>query len=169
MAEAVSKRLALDANLPLDLAEGFPVAHDFREVCVERNYSLWLPPTAVQELTFIAEVGSDPKKRRLAVKALSNLLAWKIQPFDLEPVQHGYAERFSRLLRDRCLLPETEVNDGMILAETSLKGLPMLVTSDAHILDIEPVQLSVAFADRGLVPVTPMHPKPILKTLRGKR
>jgi hypothetical protein len=128
---------------------------------------LWLPPTAVQELALLAENKTDLKKKELSLKALSNLLAWKIQPFDLEPVQHGYAERFSRLLRDRLLLPEREVNDGLILAETSLKGLPMLVTSDSHIMDIDPAQLSIAFADRGLHPVNPMHPRPFLNALRG--
>jgi len=48
-----SKRLALDANLPLDLAADFDFAHDFRQDFQARGYSLLLPPTAAEEIWLI--------------------------------------------------------------------------------------------------------------------
>ena len=38
------KPLALDSNLPLDLAADLDAAHTFREVFLERGYRLFVPP-----------------------------------------------------------------------------------------------------------------------------
>ena len=48
------KPLALDSNLPLDLAADLNAAHTFREVFLERGYRLYVPPTVVTELTLLA-------------------------------------------------------------------------------------------------------------------
>ena len=64
------------------------------------------------------------------------------------------------------LLPEDEFNDGLILAETSLAGIPMLVTSDKHLLDIDEDALRLAFNEADLLPVSPLHPKNLLRALR---
>jgi len=168
MAAGPSKRLACDTNFPLDLADGLEVAHDFREVCRERGYSLFIAPTSIQELVALSEEGSA-RQQALAVKALTSLLSWGITPFDLEPVQHGLAENFSRLLRTRHLLPFEEVNDGLILGEAALAGIPLLVTADSHLLDIEGSQLAIAFADSHLSAVAVLHPRQMLRVLSGKR
>ena len=69
------KRLALDTNIPLDLAAGEDFAHDFRETFQKRGYALLIPPTVVTELTLKAsEAGSE--KQRLALTALQSLLSW---------------------------------------------------------------------------------------------
>ena len=39
------------------------------------------------------------------------------------------------------MIPEEEFNDGMILAETSLRQVSLLVTSDKHLLDIDEDEL----------------------------
>jgi len=67
---------------------------------------------------------------------------------------------------DSRLLPETEVNDGKILAQTSLAAIPLLVTSDRHLLDIEEEALLLAFNEADLTPVHPVHPKGLLRALR---
>jgi predicted nucleic acid-binding protein len=169
MAVPQKKRLALDTNVVLDLALGAPFAHDFREVCLERGYSLWLPPTAVEELVHFAETEKS-SRGALAHSALTNLLAWKIQPFPLDDVDRFLARRFSRTLRDRGLLPDGEDNDGRLLGETAAGQIPMLVTSDSHLLDIDARQLQVAIADSDLSTfVAVAHPGRMLRALRGRR
>jgi predicted nucleic acid-binding protein len=168
MAAPVKKRLALDTNVIFDLAGDQAVAHDFRDVCLERGYSLWLPPTVVEELAYFSESRDVPRKR-LATNALNNLLSWKVRPIQLDDLDRYLAKRFSRLLRDRGLLPDDEDNDGRILGETATAGIAMLVTSDRHILDMDREQLEIAFADSDLSKaVAPIHPRLILAALRGR-
>jgi len=78
----------------------------------------------------------------------------------------GYRHTFRRAV-DRCsLIPETEQNDGKILAQTSLAKIPLLVTSDRHLLDVDEDALLLAFNEADLLPVHPSHPKRLLKALR---
>ena len=47
------------------------------------------------------------------------LPTWGVTPFNLKPIEHGYATEFSReLIRSR-FLPDGEYNDGLILGETA--------------------------------------------------
>jgi predicted nucleic acid-binding protein len=51
--EATSrKRLSLDTNVLFDLADRRDFAHDFREACQCRGYTLVISPTVVSELYF---------------------------------------------------------------------------------------------------------------------
>ena len=52
MASNQKKRLALDTNLPFDLAARLDFAHDFRVVFQAANYSLQAGPTVFRELGF---------------------------------------------------------------------------------------------------------------------
>ena len=63
---------------------------------------------------------------------------------------HGITEEFARRLIHRRLLPDGEFNDGVILAETALAGIPMLVTGDHHLLDIEAAALHVCLREADL-------------------
>jgi predicted nucleic acid-binding protein len=169
MAVPAKKRLALDTNIAFDLAGNLAVAHDFREVCLERGYSFYLPPTAVEELAYFS-TSNTGRESELATIALENLLSWKILPFQLEDVDRHLARRFSRLLRDRGLLPDEEGNDGRILGEVSAEGIPMLVTSDRHFLDMDAEQLRIAFTDSELpAVVAPVSPRLMLNALRGRQ
>ena len=67
------------------------------------------------------------------------------------------------------LLPDGEFNDGLILAETALAGIPALATSDADLLDIEEIPLRVQFEAADLLPVQICHPKFLLKAMTPKR
>ena len=98
MAVKQSKRLALDTNLAFDLVDGLEVALDFKDVCLERGFSLGLSPTSMYELVDLSELGT-PRQQSLAKTALVSLLSWGIELFDIKPVQHGYAKRFSKLIR----------------------------------------------------------------------
>jgi len=104
------------------------------------------------------------EKRALARKASKNLIGWGIQPFAVNSVGEFIAERFSECLREKGLLPYDEINDGIILAETSLGGISILVTRDRHLLDMDETGLSLAFNDADLAPVNPAHPKRLLRS-----
>src|SRR5205085_11760806 len=85
------KPLALDSNLPLDLAADPDAAHTFREIFLERGYRLFVPPTVVTELALLAEDESDTGKAALALRALQSLRGWDIEPYDLKSAEYGIA------------------------------------------------------------------------------
>jgi predicted nucleic acid-binding protein len=162
------KLLALDTNLLFDLAAEKDFAHTFREVYQERGYSLVVPPTAIQELAHCA-LEKQCAETPLALKALQQMRSWNLSPFDLKSVGHGITGQFSEKLLRAGMLPEGEFNDGLILAETALAGIPVLATSDADLLDIEETELRVQFEDADLSPVRICHPKLLLKAIAPKR
>jgi hypothetical protein len=165
MAGSPKGQLSLDTNLVLDLAKGQDFAHDFREEFQGRGYILRLPPTVLAELEYLILFGME-KKRRLAQVAAKKLESWFLTPFDLPDVHHAIAESFARQLRNLQLIPEDEFHDGLILAETSLAQIPILVTSDRHLLDIEENALLSATKAADLAAVRPVHPKGLLRALR---
>jgi hypothetical protein len=101
----------------------------------------------------------------LAGKALQQMRQWRLIPYDLKSVGHGITERFAQRLISAGLLPEGEINDGLILAETALAEIPVLTTSDSHLLDIEEAALRVQFEEASLTPVQVFHPKLLLRAL----
>ena len=164
-APGTRKRLALDSNILIDLAAEVDYAHTFREEFQHRGYSLWLPPTVAHELLYASETKCDPDAA-LARSALAQLLDWQIFPIGLSSLDVGIAEIFSRSLICSGLLPPEEFNDGLIVAETSLAAIPVLVSSDRHLLDIPEDKLLVRLNDADLPPVRIAHPKRLTKAIR---
>jgi predicted nucleic acid-binding protein len=164
-AQGTRKRFALDSNVLIDLAGEEDYAHTLREEFQQRGYSLWLPPTVAHELLHASETKSDPDAA-LARSALARLLEWQIFPIGLSSLDVGIADIFSRKLIHSDLLPPEEYNDGLILAETSLAAIPVLVSSDHHLLDIPEDRLLVTLNDADLPPVHVAHPKGLLKAIR---
>jgi predicted nucleic acid-binding protein len=160
------KPLALDTNILFDLAEELDSAHDFRETFQQAGYGLWIPPTVVQELAFESDAGDTLEDREIATKALQNISRWGIVPYDLVSVGHGLTDAFAERLLRKGLLPENEYHDGLILAETSLVRIPVLVTCDKHLLDIDDAILNVTFDECDLFHVRPCHPKLLLRAIR---
>jgi len=95
--------------------------------------------------------------------------SWRLSPYDLKSVGHGITEQFSRKLMRLGFLPEGEFNEGLILAETALAGIPVLVTSDSDLLDIDENSLRVRFGEADLPQVQIVHPKLLLKAFAPKR
>jgi predicted nucleic acid-binding protein len=165
MATSPKKALALDTNVLLDLAGKKDFAHDFKHEFLGRGYSLLIPPTVVAELAFFASFGSAPQQG-LADTALGKLRDWKCQPFTLSSTELVIAVQFAARLINASLIPETEQNDGKILAQSSLAKIPLLVTSDKHLVDVDENALLLAFNDADLLPVHSAHPKRLLKALQ---
>jgi len=165
MAASPKKSLALDTNLLLDLAGEKNFAHEFKEEFSSRGYALLVPPTAVAELAFFASL-KDAPQHEIANVALEKMSGWKCQPFTLSSTQLAIAIQFAARLMEYSLIPETEQNDGKILAQTSLAEIPLLVTSDKHLLNIDEDALLLAFNEADLSPAHPVHPKRLLRVLR---
>ena len=163
---AQKKQLSLDANFVFDLAREEDFAYDLLDAFQGKGYALVLPPTASHELHIIFTDGDSEAERELARTALTHLKQWGIRPFDLDSAAEAVCEQFVRGLLQKRLIPEDEFNDGLILAETSLEQIPLLVTSDKHLLDIEDDTLLLAFNEADLSPVHPVHPKRLLRALR---
>ena len=158
------KSLALDTNVLLDLADGSEVAHDFREIFIRKGYSLVAPPTAMFELA-LHHASEDARRKHLAGVALSKLDAWRVVPLSSSEVDAAIAERFAVRLIELGLLPEEEFSDGLILAEAALAGIPVVVSSDKHLLDIEPEELRAALDAADLGHVSVMHPHKMLRAV----
>jgi predicted nucleic acid-binding protein len=131
MTASPKKSLALDTNLLLDLAGNKDFAHEFKDEFSSRGYSLLVPPTVVAELAFFSSLKNAPQ-HAIANTALEKMRAWKCEPFILSSTQLAIAVRFAARLIESSLIPETEPNDGKILAQTSLAKIPLLVTADKH-------------------------------------
>ena len=152
-------RFALDTNVLIDLGEGKPFAQKFLASC--RNTGLAVPPTVVQELVFIASTGHPAQA--YALEALANMRRWNITPFDLIAVGHGITEVNAQKLMESGLLTDGEFNDGLIVIETALAGIPTLITSDKHLLLINPPQLVQKLNEFHLAPVSIYHPRDFVR------
>ena len=84
----------------------------------------------------------------------------------LQPVAKSIGRRFAESLIRAGHLPPSEVNDGIILAEAALEEIPVLVTRDKHLLDIEELDLLVCLQAADLAPVKPVHPRLLWKAIR---
>jgi len=98
-------------------------------------------PTVIQELRSISRDVDSPRQRQALVALESAVPRWGFQPVNFVPVGHGIVEVIADKIRDRGYLPQEERNDALILAEAALLGCSLLLTSDAHLLDVPPGSL----------------------------
>jgi hypothetical protein len=148
----------------LALAEGRDYAHDFRQRFQAAGYTLLARPTVFQELAY-AGLYETEVKRSNAQKAISQAANWGIVPFDFSSVEKAISERFAQRLFLQQLLPAEELNDAFILAEASIAQIPILVTSDKHLLDMDQDALLLLFDEADLAPVRAAHPRGLLRAI----
>lgn len=138
---AISSRpqlIAVDANVLFDLADGLDDVVDAVSVMRERlrDARFLIPPTVQHELANWALRG-DAQRRESARKAIRLSQSWRMVPANLIAVRHGIAERIAERVRERGLIPDEEINDSLLLAESALLGCSMLLTSDEHLRGID--------------------------------
>jgi len=159
------RKLSLDTNVLLEIADAADVALDFLEVFRARGYELLIAPRVVAELRWLERYGA-PSEKRLCSVVFSKMRDWSIKPFDLSEIARSIAVRFAESLILRALLPERELGDARILAETAVAGIAVLTTFDRHLLDIEEDALRLALEDADLTVVVVAHPKRLLRAIR---
>jgi len=139
-------QVAVDTNVLLNLSNGDEVVIDCFDTLRRRlaNLQVIILPTVILELTDIAESNEHPAKM-LARKALESIVGvWKFQPVNCVPVGHGIVEQIGNKIREKGLLPEAEIHDSFIISEAALYGVTLLISSDAHIKDINQPMLKLA-------------------------
>ncbi len=162
MAESQDKRCALDVNVLLDLAEGRDFALNFFGVVKEKYCPLYLCPTALIELELLARDASAERKKA-ALTSIASLHKWGISVFDLTSVGHGCTKEFADRLIRKGYLPEEEFNDGLIVGESGCFGLPILVTSDSHLLSISASALAAELRESDFAPTCVCSPRKIVQ------
>jgi predicted nucleic acid-binding protein len=155
----LSKQLALDTNVLLDLADKEPAVTRFHRIALEKKFSLVITFTVLKELGVASLDDKAPVRKALAHLALVKMHSWQITPIPKNGLFVDYAEDFSRMVRKMGLLPLNERNDGLILAEASLHGMNILITSDSHFFKFHQDDLALAFASsqlpRSVIPLRP--------------
>ena len=168
--KARSTLVAVDTNFLLDLAGDLASCHEAIAVMRARLPALavLVPPTTLDELGHA--VTKPAPAGTLAQRAVRSILQpWKFQPVDLEPVQHGIAERIAENIRTRGYLPHDEVNDAFILAEAALLGCALLVTSDRHLLEAPAGPLKLLFDSHDVAAPLIVSPRKIVRDFFPKR
>ena len=138
--------VAVDTNVPLDLAQGVGDVADALGVIRERiaGARLIAPPTVALELAWLSEFADEDDVRITAQTALRSLASkWGIQPVNLVPVGHGIVDAIAAKIRVQGLLPDEETHDALILAESAVLECSMLLTSDAHLRQIDHERLAL--------------------------
>jgi predicted nucleic acid-binding protein len=141
-----SRLIAVDTNVLLDWAAEDELVID-AITTIQRRLSdseLIITPTVIEELVLKAEAGETLVGRRLAKKALAAMVnPWGIRPLNFIPVRRGIVAEIARRLREQNLLPASEMNDSLIVAESALVGATILVSSDAHIKTLDYARLKL--------------------------
>ncbi len=152
------KRIALDANVLIDLAEENEIVLDCIQTIRQRilHHQLIAVSTVAEELMHQADQ-SEPRVRRAAIKALKSFAAWKIDTLR-SPVDRGITEQIALRLRRKGLIPDEEINDSLIVAECALAGVELLVTNDAHLKDLDHNQLKLVLEESDVSAIRVVSP-----------
>jgi len=130
------QRIAVDANVLFDLAAD--VDDVFEAVSIIRgrlhDAHFLIPPTVQHELAHWTSRG-DAGKRELARSAIQLSQSLRIVPASL--IAPKQVERIAEQIRECELIPEEEVNDSLVLAESAFLGCSILLTSDEHLRGID--------------------------------
>lgn len=164
MAATLAPRLklaAVDTNIVLHLAEDHAPSHNLILRLVQSGFTPIVTQTVIQELGVAAQEGSA-RLQPIAVRALTSLREWGIQPAALKPVGNGICDIAANVIASRCLLPEEERNDAFILIESAFHGASMLVTWDGHLLGADNDRLNDVLRSFDLPPVQVVNPQTIL-------
>jgi predicted nucleic acid-binding protein len=157
--------IALDTNVLLDLAgESDDVTEAMLVVRRRlRLAQLLMPPTVQEELAEEIIHADDFRNRERAQRAFELARQWNVHLHRMVDAQHRATRRMGQRLRDAALLPEEEVNDGRILAESALLGCALLLTSDEHLRGMDFERLTYELRLLGLAPPVIATPREIVR------
>jgi predicted nucleic acid-binding protein len=158
--------VAVDTNVLLDLADGKENVWEAVDTIRQRlsGVQFVVPPTVVQELTWIVEHGDTARECRLALTAAQKLVPeWQFVPLNLIPVGHGITDQIAGELRRKGLLPDEEVNDSLIVAESALAACKILLSSDTHVATIPADKLALILAEADVETVLISRPRDIAR------
>ena len=157
--------IALDTNVLLDLAGESEDVTDAMLVVRRRlrSVQLLMPPTVQEELAEEALHADDFTNRERAQGAFELAHRWNVHLHRMIDAQHRMARRIGQHLRRGGLLPEEEVNDGRIIAESALLGCALVLTSDEHLRGMDFERLTYELRGFGLAPPVIATPREIVR------
>ena len=138
--------VAVDTNVLLDLTNDDEPVIDALATIRRRlpACEFIVTPTVIEEVVLKAEGDDTPVGRRLARRVLASLVdPWGFRMLSFIPVRRGIVAEIASRLRRQGLIPESEMNDSLIVAEAALTGATLLVSSDAHIKDLDYTRLKL--------------------------
>ena len=141
-----SPLVALDTNVLLDRASNDELVLDALATIQRRlpSCEIIVTPTVIEEIVLKVEHSETPLDRRLARKVLSSMVGpWGFRAMSFIPVGRGIVSEIARRLRRQGLIPDSEMNDTLIVAEAALAGATLLVSSDSHIKDLDYARLKL--------------------------
>jgi rRNA-processing protein FCF1 len=131
--------IAVDTNVLIDWADEYEIVIDCFTT-IRRKYPnapIIVPPTVIVELADIATDGDSDAEKQLALTALGKMRPdWRLNPINCVPVGHGIVEETARKIRAAGLIPQDEIHDSFIIAESALANATLLLSSDGHMTDI---------------------------------
>ena len=155
-------RLAVDTNVLLDIADEVDEVLDAVNVIDDRlpDVERLVTPSVLDELAYLADFGQTQPVRQSARQAIQLLRGKdRFRPILELPFAPENAEELAHEFRRRGLLPDAEVHDSLILAETVLLDCHILLTSDEHLRSLDHQQLTWLLNQHGL-------PAPVIATPR---
>ena len=160
--------LSLDTNLFVDLGGQMEYALAFLEIVREHKAPLYVAPTVLRELAALAIRGDDAEKQA-ALQALRSLGRWAVTGLQPQPSHNELTRQIASRILELELLPRAEHNDSRIVAETSLAGIPYLVSNDNWVNGIDQPRLNRLLAAADFNPITVISPRRFLTLLRRRR
>ncbi len=142
--------VAVDTNILLRLADGEDATVDAWEVIKTRvrDAHFLVPPRVVAEILEQGRNATEAAVRASALRALREMRTkWELEPARLNSTQSGIALRAAERLHLAGLLPATERNDAVILAQAAVLNCILLVSHDSHLRGIERDRLKSLFDD----------------------
>jgi predicted nucleic acid-binding protein len=158
--------LAVDTNVLLDIADGVNDVLDAADVIAERlpEAEQLVTPSVLDELAYLADSGLTLQVRQSARRVIQLLRGKdRFRPILELPFAPENAEELAGEFRRRKLLPDEEVHDSLILAETVLLDCHILLTSDEHLRSLDHQQLTWLLNQRDLTAPVIATPREIVR------
>ena len=159
--------IAVDTNVLIDLADENEIVLDCFST-IRRKFPsapVIVPPTVIVELADIASDWNIKPEGKLALSALQNIRSkWAFHPMNCVPVGHGIVEETARKIRSAGLIPNEEIHDSYIIAESALANATLLLSSDAHMKDINQAALGDVLSGCDVGKLLIFSPAKIVKT-----
>ena len=159
-------RLAVDTNVLLDIAAGVNDVLDAADVIADRlpETEQLVTPSVLDELAYLSDSGLTAQVRQSARQAIQLLRGKdRFRPILELPFAPENAEKLAVEFLRRKLLPDEEVHDSLILAETVLLDCHILLTSDEHLRSLDHQQLTWLLNQRDLTAPVIATPREIVR------
>jgi hypothetical protein len=149
-----NKFAALDAEVLMALGLGDEVCQGAVDGLHRLGFYCLVTETVLQELADICEKGEDQEVRDHSKNTLGQITNWGFLTPALNALKMGVAMQVAKNLVDT-LMPDGEINDGLILAEAAYNECRLFVTRRETILKAnrEAIQVSLMHADLNAVVV----------------